>query len=146
MRLGDFLRAQNRRLRPQRLLTKWMRGRYGLDQLGRTTAAVSLVCLLLALVPRLGFLLYLGAGLLGVSYWRMFSRKVAKRHRENAVYLAYVGRLRRWWEGTRRRAAGHRTHHYLKCAGCGAEMKVPRGKGKVRITCPNCKAQFVRKV
>ncbi len=130
----------------QRPLPGWMRGRYGVDQLGRVTSTASLVCLLLTLVPRLGFLLYVGVALLALSYWRMLSRNVAGRYRENATYLAYLGRLRRRWDRVKARTAGRRTHHFLRCSGCGAEMKVPRGKGKVRITCPSCKTQFVRKV
>lgn len=147
LKLRDLLRsARSMGLGGHRPLPGWMRGRYGVDQLGRLTSTASLVCLLLALVPRLGVLLYAGVALLGVSYWRMFSRNAAARYRENAAYLAYRGRLRRWWGRIKAKAAGHRTHSYFRCVGCGTEMRVPRGKGKVRITCPSCKAQFVRKV
>lgn len=30
-----------------------------------------------------------------------------------------------------------------KCTKCGTKMRVPKGKGKIRATCPSCKEQTI---
>ena len=56
----------------------------------------------------------------------------------NARFLEKV-----WWP-VRRRAAGSRQqrmdkeHKYFTCPNCKTVCRVPRGKGKIVITCPKC--------
>ena len=38
-----------------------------------------------------------------------------------------------------------REHRYFDCAKCRQLVRVPRGKGKIMITCPKCKEKFQRK-
>ena len=72
-----------------------------------------------------------------VMFFRIFSRNVEKRRQENARFLN--------WFLPRQRAAANwrfrmrdRDHKYFKCRGCGARCRVPRGKGRIEITCPRC--------
>lgn len=30
------------------------------------------------------------------------------------------------------------------CPSCGNKLRIPKGKGKIRITCPHCKQQFIQ--
>ena len=36
-------------------------------------------------------------------------------------------------------------HRYYKCPKCRQSVRVPRGKGKISITCPRCREKFIRK-
>ena len=72
-----------------------------------------------------------------VMFFRIFSRNLEKRRQENARVLN--------WFLPRQRAAANwrfrmrdRDHKYFKCRGCGARCRVPRGKGRIEITCPRC--------
>ena len=38
-----------------------------------------------------------------------------------------------------------KTHRYFRCPQCRATVRVPKGKGQIRITCPHCKHQFIKK-
>ena len=38
-----------------------------------------------------------------------------------------------------------REHRYFDCPKCRQPVRVPRGKGKIMITCPKCKERFQRK-
>ena len=38
-----------------------------------------------------------------------------------------------------------RQHRYYQCPRCHQSVRVPRGKGKIAITCPKCSERFVRK-
>ena len=122
-------------------LRRVMTGRYGTDQLNNVLLIIALVlCLLPTIlsififIPPLNLLLTLGAyTLMGIALFRMFSRNTYKRYEENRRYLRFRERLR------------DRTHRYYQCPRCRQDVRVPRGKGKISITCPKCNEKFIRK-
>ncbi|MDD3401515.1 MAG: hypothetical protein PHT58_07835 [Eubacteriales bacterium] len=38
-----------------------------------------------------------------------------------------------------------KSHRYLVCPQCHQKLRVPRGKGKIKVTCTMCKNQFIAK-
>ncbi len=76
--------------------------------------------------------------------FRLFSRNLSRRQEENRRWLAVWGRIRRTFSGA---AARHndKEHKYFTCKKCGAVCRVPRGKGKIVITCPRCGEQIQAK-
>ena len=122
-------------------LRRVMTGRYGTDQLNNVLLIIALVlCLLPTIlsffifIPPLNLLLTLGAyTLMGIALFRMFSRNTYKRYEENRRYLRFRERLK------------DRTHRYYQCPRCRQDVRVPRGKGKISITCPKCREKFIRK-
>ena len=70
-----------------------MRGRYGMDQLGKFILVICCILLVVALLTSrtvVGPIFYfLALALLIYSYVRMFSRKIDKRYRENMVYMSF---------------------------------------------------------
>lgn len=131
---------------------RMMSGRYGPDQLGRFLSCVSLICMLLSLLTRgigrgrVGSLFFwLCMALLCWCYIRMFSRNYTARRRENEFYLnkkyALTSRLRLHRECFRQR----RDYAFYRCPGCRQLVRVPRGKGKLRITCRRCGYSFEKK-
>jgi ribosomal protein L37AE/L43A len=71
--------------------------------------------------------------LMGIALFRTFSRNTYKRYRENRKFLMLVGRLK------------DREHRYFECPRCRQPVRVPKGKGKIAISCPKCKEKFVKK-
>ena len=72
------------------------------------------------------------------TLFRMFSRNLEKRRGENARFMEKV-----WWPVSRRIAGSRqqrmdKEHRYFTCPSCGAVCRVPRGKGRIVITCPRC--------
>ena len=146
-------------------LARFMQGRNGADNLARFTNGVGFVLVLVALVftiigtgmigrndtAALVFrILYwvtfaLGAGLLIYSLFRMFSRNVYKRQAENTRYLYRMNRLRRKWESFKERWKNRKDYKYLRCQHCGQMLRVPRNKGKIRVTCTKCGEKVVIK-
>ncbi|WP_262360849.1 hypothetical protein [Gorillibacterium timonense] len=41
--------------------------------------------------------------------------------------------------------AERKTHRYYRCPSCNQTLRVPKGKGKLSITCSRCQTSFVRK-
>lgn len=122
-------------------LRNFMYGRYGGDQLGRFTLGLYLGLYLLGMLTRWGLLELLALALAAVTLYRLLSRDIPRRRAENEKFLALTAPLWRWW----RRATMKRTdkaHKYFKCPSCGQQLRVPRGTGKIRVTCRSCGAVF----
>ena len=83
--------------------------------------------------------------LLILCYFRMFSRNIQARYAENQKFLRWWGPVANRLRGARMRFADRKIHRYFKCPQCGQRLRVPRGRGKINITCPHCHTQFVRK-
>lgn len=145
MKLNDFARrARMSYPAGPRRVPAWAAGRYGVDELGRATLAASIACLLLGLLPDLRFLAWAAFLLLATGYWRMFSRNTAKRYRENVAFLGYTMRVRQWWNGLGRSLATRKANHSYRCPSCRRKALVPRGTGRVKITCRECKTEFYK--
>ena len=130
-------------------LAKLMVGRYGVDPLTNFLLIVSMVILLVAtLLVRNSavhsVLFTLAVALLVIGYYRIFSRKTSKRYEENQKYLRLRNRLSGRLRALRDRLRQSRTHRFFKCPECGVTVRVPKGKGKIKITCPKCRATFVK--
>ena len=147
-------------------LYQFMQGRNGIDQLSKFLNRTGFVFLLLAIISSiltvafanhassaaivfrvLYFVLYaIGLALFIWAYFRIFSRNVAKRQKENTRYLYRVQRIKRFFRGKQQEWKDRKTYKYFKCPQCGQRMRAPRNKGKIRVTCSKCKNIFVTKV
>lgn len=125
--------------------TEFMRGRYGADELSRFMLGVCLLLMLVTMIIRIPLLYLVALALLGVCYFRMFSRDFAKRSAENQKYRNIVAKVETFVSRKKRRAAQSKEYHIYKCPSCGQKIRIPRGKGKICITCPKCKHQFNKK-
>ncbi len=127
-------------------LARFMYGRNGADHLGLTTIWTAVVLSIInafvhqAVVASL--LNLLTTVLMFWALFRMFSRNLPKRRAENAAFLEKV-----WWPvkrrfNTARQQKQDKDHKYFTCPNCGAVCRVPRGKGKIVITCPKCRGEI----
>ena len=76
------------------------------------------------------------------AVWRMCSKNVYARMSENDTFLRAMGPVRPWLQNPSRAAHELRTYKHVKCPSCGQKVRVPRGKGKLRVTCPKCHEKF----
>lgn len=122
-----------------------MFGRYGADALNNTMLALCIVLLILARVFRIRLLEWLSIVLLVLCYLRIFSRNISARYQENQKFLSATLPIRKWFGGRRQRFRDRKTHRYFACPNCGMTLRVPKGRGKINITCPKCRTQFIKK-
>lgn len=128
-------------------LKKFMYGRYGGDNLSRALLILSFVLLIIV-----GFLPKSLLGLEIVAYiptaiciFRIFSRNIYKRQQENYKYLKIENDAKAWFKSKLNRIQDSKTHKYFTCPDCKQKLRVPRGQGKISITCPKCKKSFKAK-
>ena len=118
-------------------LLRFMEGRYGPDKLNSFLLWTAVILMVIGLfIPSATVKLILMAlyyTLWGWSIFRMLSRNTYRRYRENRRFLLLIDRFK------------DRQHRYFDCPSCRQSVRVPRGKGKIAITCPKCREKFVRK-
>lgn len=118
-------------------LRHFMMGRYGTDWLNMVILCVGLVASLLSTVfsvqPLNLIFFLLSYAMMIWAIFRSLSRKTYKRYDENRRFLQFWTRLK------------DRKNCYFDCPKCRQMVRVPRGKGKIAITCPRCKEKFVKK-
>ncbi len=125
-------------------IQKFFYNKYGADQFGLMVIIVALVFSLLATITRIGLLSLVSMILMIYEFYRMFSTNYVKRRIENDHYLQFVVIIKRNWKVIVMNVKD-RSYHYYLCPNCHQMVRVPRGKGKIVITCPNCKKEFEKK-
>ena len=126
-------------------IRRFMYGRYGFDQLSRALIVMALVISLISSFSRSGYILLISYIPLFYAIFRTLSKNIAKRSQENMMYCQLAGRLKNRLSQLKLLALGTKTHKYYKCGKCRQTIRVPRGKGKISITCPKCRAEFVKR-
>lgn len=140
-----------------------------LDSLNRTLLITGICCALLngLLFSRIVWLRIplsvLAAGCLIFAVIRLLGGNPARRNQENMRFLTIVTAVRNWFYKTfQKRERTARTHRaqkarknptwseikqykYFICPQCAQRLRVPRGKGKLRVTCTRCGNVFETK-
>lgn len=136
---------------------QFMQGRYGMDKLNQVLMIGALVLYGISLFLRKTVYPYAVINLLYIIAMiivlvRMFSRNIYKRQEELNKYMLFQNRLTGWWRNLRNRSQSNvidlkarRNYKYLKCPQCMQKLRVPRGKGKLRVTCTKCGCKFETK-
>ena len=122
-----------------------MVGRYGADELGRFISVSTLVCLLVSLFTKWGILYWIGLFLIFYTYFRMFSKNVSKRYQENQKFLTLRYKAVAKWSIMKKHFLERKIYRFYKCPQCKQKVRVPKGRGKICITCPKCRTEFVKK-
>lgn len=123
-------------------LQKKLLGRAGVDQLSSALLFLSLILLLIAL-PLDSLLLRLSALILmGICYYRIFSKHLLKRQQENLKFMSFYTLLEKKCHIKICQLRDIKHYKYFHCPNCHQTLRVPRGKGKVIITCPKCHKDF----
>lgn len=129
--------------RPRVRLQRALIGRNGLDMLARVLYFLGLSLLIVQwFVPRRA-LYYLGLLLLVYSLFRVFSRNVVARQRENAAFLRATAGIRSRLRLFGRKWRDRKTHRYFRCPQCRKTVRIPKTVGKVKIHCPSCGHSFI---
>lgn len=112
-------------------LQRMMRGRYGTDDLGKVTLTVS--CILYIISGITGWMIVYYLGFIGMIYtiYRFFSRDINSRSLENQRFLK-IGNLEKL------KFEQRKEYKIFRCKSCGRNIRVPRKKGKIEVTCPVC--------
>jgi predicted RNA-binding Zn-ribbon protein involved in translation (DUF1610 family) len=125
-------------------LRNFMAGRYGPDHLNGALIIAALVVSLISRIIAFPVLMYLSYLFLILAVVRMLSRNIRRRRAENDRFLRYWWPIRQKLKASFSNAKYRKTHKFFKCPSCNNLLRVPRGRGKIQITCPKCGERFIR--
>lgn len=128
-----------------RKFSHMMQGKYGNDELNRTLMVSSMGCLAVSLITKWDPFYMIGVVLLICSYFRMFSRNIPKRTNENRIYKQKMNQVWSIFAKKKKRIAEKKEYRFFRCPSCHQEVRVPKGKGKINITCPKCRTEFIKR-
>lgn len=77
-------------------------------------------------------------------YFRMLSKNIPGRYRENQAYLRATARFRDWFYRKKNEFAQRKVYHFYRCPKCRQRVRVPKGKGRIAIRCPKCGEEFIK--
>ena len=131
---GNWLRNVGYKLRMG--LGRFMEGRNGTDKLNMAILCTGLVFSLLAsFIPAVSIkvmLTVIAYAFMIIAIFRSLSRNIYKRYEENRKFLLFFQMLK------------DKDHRYYNCPRCRQQVRVPKGKGKISITCPKCREKFIK--
>lgn len=126
-------------------LQQFMMGRYGTDRL-------NFVLLILGIVLSVfGALLFWPLTILSYLVliyvlFRSFSRNIPARQREYQAFLRIWNPVTGWFRFQKQRFSQRREYKYFRCPNCKQQLRAPRGRGKIEVTCQRCRTVFRKKV
>lgn len=130
------------------MLNRLFAGKNGIDQLNIALFVLACLCWVGSLmVPVRGVARLLHwACLLAAAFFcvRAFSPNLGRRKQENQRFLA-VAHSFGFGGSWRTKMEQRRQYKIFKCPSCGVKLRVPRGKGKIKVTCRQCGASFEEK-
>jgi len=125
-------------------IQRFMYGRYGADQFGHFLVGAALVLTVLNVFFDSALLMLLADVMIFYALFRMLSRNTYKRREENARFLKKAGPVLKWLR-LQQTIRKDKDHRYFKCPCCSQYLRVPKGKGKITVTCRSCGASFQEK-
>ncbi len=129
-------------------LLQFMSGRNGNDALNRFLLTTDFVLIILSVIFSKSFsrfLMPLIVILLGITYYRMLSRDLVRRSDENYKYLRAKDKMLVHFRLIKERWIQRKKYKFFICPACKATLRVPKGRGKVKIVCRKCGNSFTGK-
>ena len=124
----------------------FMQGRYGFDELNKFLYIAGLILYLVVIIfPRLVFLSFFAVFGIAWAFMRCMSKNFIKRQAERAAFLKIKNKIDKKLNFYKNAWKARKTHKYFKCEKCKASLKVPKGKGKIQVTCPKCSHKMIKK-
>lgn len=124
-------------------LRAFMAGRNGIDKL--TYGLLVIYCIIAALkvVLRVFYIPYiiitvLQYAFLGYIIYRIMSRNIQKRYKENDAFERFLTAWKPYVEHLKLRLQYVKTHRFRTCKYCGEFLRLKKIRGYKKIKCPRC--------
>ena len=147
----------------------FMKGRYGMDELSLSLGALGILVALIGMIGRWGIVSIIALIIIVLAIVRALSKNAEARERENRTFrqltakvpaidrlldnidattsalpfsTSALGDLKRQARTAKKMWSERKTKAFLKCPTCGTMLAVPKGKGRLIVTCPKCRTKM----
>lgn len=125
-------------------LQRFMVGRYGVDDFSKFLLGTALALCILDIFVDNVILNSWFFVIIIYAYFRIFSKNTMTRYQENLKFLQIKNKVLSRWNSEKSIMKQRKTHHIYKCPTCQQKIRIPKGKGRICITCPKCKTEFTK--
>ncbi len=125
-------------------IKQFMMGRYGNDQLNLALMIFGCVLTFVLSLFDVPYVRYLGLIPYIIAVVRMLSKDIGKRQQENLKFLKLSAPWRQFII-KKVKQFQDKDHRYYQCPQCHQTLRVPKGRGKIKISCPHCSKEFIKK-
>lgn len=126
-------------------MQQFMVGRYGNDEFTLVLLISSMVFTFLGNFRYLRLLYFIGLAMICYSLFRVLSKNYEARRKELNWYLRWSEKPKAELKLLGNKFRDRKTHKYFKCKECKTVLRVPKGRGKIEITCPKCRMKMIKK-
>lgn len=126
-------------------LVRFMKTRYGMDNLSNFLIWAGLGLFIVNLLLKNFVINIVAFVLIITTYFRGLSKNYARCSSQNEWYLKHTKGIRSFFRRYKTRWKLRKTHHIYQCKQCGQDIRIPKGKGKIMITCPKCHNEFIKR-
>ncbi|SDY66506.1 hypothetical protein [Tindallia californiensis] len=129
-------------------IQRFMVGRHGADQLSAFLLIMSILAMWIGRMTGVSLFMLIGYLLMGIGFYRIFSKDMMSRRRENSEFLRrsipVKNKLKHWVESIGGNTKQAHSHRYYVCTKCHKQLRVPQNKGKkvIKVVCPACRNQM----
>ncbi|MCR3760608.1 hypothetical protein [Clostridium felsineum] len=120
--------------------SKYFKDSYGWDKF---STYLSIIGLLLIISGR--YAAIFGFILIILAVLRSVSKNKYRRYRELQSFEDFSLILRQKFYKVKQNIYSFKNYKTFKCPNCSQKLRVPRHKGKIIVTCNNCKSEFKKK-
>lgn len=124
-------------------IKEFFKGRYGQDQFGSFLLILAVISMLIRIISKSYIFNVLTLAILIYANYRVMSKNIYARSSENMKYMDYKNSIVRYFTWKYLSIFGKDGYKYIKCQTCNQELKVPKNKGKIKISCPKCNSKIV---
>lgn len=126
-------------------LSNFMEGRYGIDQLSWALLILGMLLTVLGKIFHAPWLTVLSYLPFLLCVFRFFSRNGNRRRMENNRFFHLWFPVKQWFCRLRHRMQDEKLYRFYRCPQCKVLVKVPKNRGKIKIKCPKCSVEFIKK-
>ena len=122
-------------------LSRFFIGRNGQDQLGIFLLVISIIFSFF----RMWELSVVSWVILAIAIFRVLSKNINKRRKENIVFLRMWHSILRPFKNMKEMYNERKFYRIYRCPKCKQKLRVPKYKGKVKVRCTKCNETFIKK-
>ena len=124
-------------------ILNFMKDRYGIDILNTIILYFSMGFAIINLFKNSNVLTITSLVLFSIAIFRMLSKNKRKRAMEQLKFFNFISPI--YSKLLKFSSKDRKNYIYFKCKKCKQELRIPKGKGKIKVICPNCKHEEIKK-